>query len=217
MLAVLALDVPDALDDDEDDGPVRALRGPVPTDAVRFVEQVTELGEGDRTVLVLHPARRTAEVLHLVRLARVALRTHRLVAVPTELPPLASAVLVDLVGRLADRLDLDGGRAVALVPELERQLLVLGWVRSVARLRSPAPTLRQHLASWFSRRGFELAIRPDPAVRRLRPDSPPPAGVRGGPAARAAVLTGADRDRAWLTEALASARVSRAALVAPHP
>ncbi|CAA9269766.1 MAG: hypothetical protein AVDCRST_MAG41-2806, partial [uncultured Corynebacteriales bacterium] len=222
MLAVLALDVPEALDPDPEpaaEPAVRVLRRALPgspEEVVAFLEQVTELGEGDRTVLLLHPRHRTAAVLALARLARVALRTHRLVAVPTDLPPLASGLLVDLLVGLADRLDLDGGRAVALVPELERQLLVLGWVRTVTRLRHPEPSMAQHALSWFARRGFELAVRPDPHVRRLRPDSTAE-GVRGGAAGRAAVLSGTDRDRAWLTEVLATARVSRATLAAPHP
>lgn len=215
MLAVLALDVPGSSEDDAE-GPVRVLRRPVPADAVALLELVEELAEGDPAVLVLHPRHRTAEVLPMIRLARLALRTCRLVAVPTDLPPLAAGVLVDLLAALADQLDLDGGRAVALVPELERQLLVVGWVRSVAGLRRPDPSLGQHLASWFTRRGFEVTVRPEESVRRLRPDSSAEPPARGG-AARAAVLTGTDRDRAWLTEVLASARVSRASLAGPHP
>lgn len=217
MIAILALDVPEALDPGPEEAPVRVLRAPVPTDDVTLVEHVEDLGEGDRTVLVLHPRHRTTEVVRMVRLARVALRTHRVVAVPTDLSPLAAGVVVDLVAALADRLDLDGGRAVALVPELERQLLVVGWVRSVTRLRQPEPSFVQHLASWFTRRGFEVTIRPDPEVRRLKPDSAGSPQLRGGAAARAAVLTGADRDRAWLTEVLATARVSRATLASGHP
>lgn len=226
MLTVVALDIPDALDRPvaipsvEGNEPVEVVRQAVPrgeSEVVDLVGRLAELLEGDRSVLLVYPSARSADVLPLVRLARLALPTHRVVAVPTALPPLAAGVLVDLVAELTERLDLDGGRAAALVPEIEGQLLVVGWVRSVTRLRRPEPTLVQHLLSWTSPRGFEVMVQPGSSVRRLRPDSTPADTVRAGPVTRAAVLGGAERDRARLVDVLAATGSTSTSTTGPHP
>src|SRR5215475_8502187 len=176
-----------------------------------LADDLAALTEGERPVLVLYPRHRAAEILPLLRLLRLVLHTDRLVAVPTSLPPLAVGVLVNLLHLLADRLELDAGRAAAAVPELERQLVVVCWVRTVAGLHSPQPSMAQHLLGWAARRGFEVTVRPVPAIRRIGAASPPAALPAGATMSRGVALRGERRHLSWLTATLAPAGLPAAA------
>jgi hypothetical protein len=228
MLSVLVLDIPAAFGPHaapraaapagqppsrSDEVTFEALHRPLPAGAEQvasLVDDLAALTEGDRPVLVLYPQRRADTIVPLVRLLRRVLDTNRLVAVPTALPPLAVGVLVDLLRLLTEHLDLDAGRAAAAIPELERHLVVVCWLRTVRGLDTPRPSTAQHLFSWAAPRGFEVTFRPDPAVRRIRVTSRPDGRLGDVRAARGVALRGPKHHLGWLR-----ALVSAAGLPAP--
>jgi hypothetical protein len=193
MLSVLVLDIPAPPDNllprPAHDTPCEVLYRPLPVGMEQIGERaddIVRLAEGDRPVLVLYPAHRRAEVVPLLRLLRRVLGTDRLTGLPSTLPPLAAGVVVHLLRQLAGRLELDAGRAAALLPELERRLTVVCWQRRLAGRR---------LRSLPFRRGFEVILRPEPSVQRIRATGPP--RWWPGPSATA-VLRGDGRHLAWL-------------------
>ena len=109
--------------------------------------------------------------LSLVDSARVALH-------PTALPPLAATALASLASA-AGRSAGGAGLLASLLADFETELLVVSWLGSVSGLSTPAPTLRQHMASLTPGTAFAVSSYPEPAVHRLhgRPDDvplPPP-------------------------------------------
>jgi hypothetical protein len=231
MPAVLALDVPDALGlspgaiPPEPGQPMDVLRRRIPVaaaDVAALVDDLEPVREGDRSVLAVYPRHRAAAVQPLLRTVRLVLRTHRLIGVPTGLPPLAAGVLVDLLAAVAGRLDLDPGRSAAALPMLADELIIGCWVRSVSRLRFPEPSLAQHLLSPVTRRGFEIVLHPQPRVRRLtaepaRAPGVPAPGALAGVITRAAVLGGDERGRRRLAEVLGPDGGAVARVAEPHP
>lgn len=199
MLCVLSLDFPAAgvlpppLGDET---AVEVLHRPVPVGTEQtgvLVDGLVELADCGRPVLLLHPAHRSGEATRLVRLLRQVLGA-RIAAVPTLLPPLAAGVLVDILARLAEPLELDAGRAAAAVPEIEARLAVRCWVRTVAGLAAPTPSLVQHLLSGVAWRGFEVEVRPEPGVRWVRKGARP-SPLPGG---TVVAVRGEERDLARL-------------------
>ncbi|MFV0452993.1 MAG: hypothetical protein ACK5LS_12275 [Propioniciclava sp.] len=77
------------------------------------------------------------------------------------------------------------------------------WLRSLARLKTPAPTLGQYLRSLVSRQGAVVTMTPEPVVRPpgWMPSTPPP------PSARLLVATATNVPQA-LTEAFPEVPVS---------
>jgi hypothetical protein len=110
---------------------------------------------------VAEPARQRLETV------RRLLGTSRLVHRPVSLPPLAGAVLASLLTAIVPFVDRPG-EVLASLPALERSFMTLAWMRSVARLGSPAPSVLQHAASWLPWTQFTVTTNPPAAVRRLR-------------------------------------------------
>jgi hypothetical protein len=216
MLSILVLDIPAAFGPmvgpraAETAGPSRPRLDEVAVDVLHrplpaaeeqvgsLIDDIAALTEDGRPLLVLYPQRRAGTIVPLVRLLRRILDGRRLVAVPTALPPLAVGVLVDLLRLVTERLDLDAGGAAAAVSELERHLVVVCWLGSVAHFDSPGPSTARHLFSWAARRGFELSFRPDPTVRRIRATSRPDGRAGDVLAARGVALRGAEHHLGWL-------------------
>lgn len=112
-----------------------------------------------RAVLAVHPAVGGEAVGRRLALARALADVPRVVTYPSRLPPLAAGVLAALSAELAPHLA-SAGLSVAALPHLEGELTVLAWLGSVARLREPGPSLRQHLRSWLPRAAFLASYRP---------------------------------------------------------
>jgi hypothetical protein len=91
----------------------------------------------------------------------------------TDAPPLAGGVLAALAAMLATRFE-QAGVLLAALPAVERELIWVTWLRSIRRLRQPAPSLRQRSASLVSRRGFVVSSWPEPGVHVVRDRRPTP-------------------------------------------
>jgi hypothetical protein len=97
---------------------------------------------------------------------RAATDVRRVAVYPTSLPPLAGSMLADLAAAVSAFVP-SPGLLLSGLRKLEEELIVAAWLGSVARLREPPPSLRQHLASWWPRTAFAVAVLPQPAIRRL--------------------------------------------------
>lgn len=101
-------------------------------------------------------------------------------------PDVRVSVLTPGTGKLASLVV--GARALALRTSATETLAALSataasvtsgiWIRSLARLKSPAPTVGQYLRSIMSRRGHVVTFTPDAVVRdhQWRPPTPAPQG-----------------------------------------
>src|SRR5688500_5052458 len=128
-----------------------------------------------------------------LRMARSLLETERVAIHVTPLPPLAATVLASLTSA-AGRYAPSAGVAASLMPELEAEMQVITWLGSVAKLKTPAPTMAQHVASFSPGSAFAVSSFPEPAVHRAGPDVPLPPVVRPS---RLAVAPAAG-DPSWL-------------------
>jgi hypothetical protein len=128
-----------------------------------------------------------------LRMARSLLETERVAIHVTPLPPLAATVLASLASA-AGRYAPSAGVAASLMPELEAEMQVITWLGSVAKLKTPAPSMAQHVASFSPGSAFAVSSYPEPAVHRVGPDVPLPPVVRPSRLAVAA----AGGDPSWL-------------------
>lgn len=154
-------------------------------------------------VLVIHPGDRAVEVQRRVELLSAALDRPTLVTYGTDLPPLAGSVLSSLAAALGVLAPAAATLASAL-PALERELVPLAWLGTVARLRSPRPRLLDRLRSSLPGGAFVVRAGAEPAVlrgghdRRLSLDDV-------YPQAHVAVTTGGPEAGRWLGPRLAEA------------
>jgi hypothetical protein len=169
-------------------------------DLARLAGLVAEDLAAHGTVLALHPAWDRGAGERVTRMVRSALDTSRLVPVASALPPLALAVLGAQLAAVAVHLPTPG----PLVPGVEllgARLLVGAWTSSVSRLEQPAPSLAQHVWSWWPPSRFAVAAQPQPRVDRIpilrrRFDASP----WTLPAPALAVLGTRGGDASWLHE-----------------
>ena len=123
-------------------------------------------------LVVIHPAWKPEPTLGRIQTIRSSLDTVRLVAYGARVPPLAGSVLAALADALAPHLA-PAGLLLAALPLLERQLLILTWLKRVTGLSEPAPSVWQHLASWWPGTSFVASSWPEPSVRfHRRGDGP---------------------------------------------
>jgi len=119
------------------------------------------------TVLVLAPA---AE-LGAARVAAATVAAVRPdVRVRVEAPPVPVAALVRALELVPGSAEAAGTVHRAVHDALERCVRA-AWLPSVTRLERPAPTLRQHLASWVARGAGFLAVDGDPGWVARLPDT----------------------------------------------
>jgi hypothetical protein len=139
----------------------------------------SDAGNGEaHLALALRPDRLPSGSVRQLDTLRSTLFSSRLAVHATPLPPLAAGVLAGLAAGLLERLE--PGVLFAGLPRLERELTALGWVDSVAGLDHPAPSGSQRVASRLPGSSFQVAVSPEPGVRRLsRPEplEPPPASL----------------------------------------
>jgi hypothetical protein len=116
--------------------------------------------------IAVYPTWAPPSSLQRLATVRAATDIRRLAVYPTSLPPLAGAVLAELAAAVSTYVP-SPGVLLSGLRLLEKELIVAAWLGSVARLREPQPTLAQHLASWWPRTAFAVALLPQPIIRRL--------------------------------------------------
>jgi hypothetical protein len=168
-------------------------------DPCQLVELLAEGLAAHGTVLALHPTWDHGAGYHLVRMARSALDSSRVVPVATSLPPLAVAVLGAQLAAVAPYLP-GPGPLVPGVGLLGSRLAVGAWTSSVSRLERPGPSLGQHLRSWWPRSRFVVTVQPEPRVDLIRHRRPFDAAGWTVPAPSLAVLATHGGDAGWLHE-----------------
>lgn len=135
-------------------------------DLERVVDAVAgDLEEG--AVVAIYPAWHPHPSLQRLQTVRAALDSPYVALYASSLPPLAGSVLCALAAAVAAYIP-SPGILIAGLPVLERSLLPMARLRSVARLHHPAPSVGQHLASWWPTSNFGVSWWPEPSVRRLR-------------------------------------------------
>ncbi len=162
-----------------------------------------ELARGHEIVAIA-PRWLSGPQLQRLQTVRAALDTSRLTVHTSALPPLAGAVLCALAAALGEVAPSAGALHAAL-PSLERDLVVVARLGSVARLAHPAPTPAQRALSAWPGSAFAVSWWPRPAVRTLRVADdgvalPPRAAWSGPAAARLAVAAPSDAGLDWVEQ-----------------
>jgi hypothetical protein len=117
-------------------------------------------------VIAIIPAWNAEPALQRLETVKAATDGGALATYATDLPPLAGAVLSSLAGALATHVE-SAGMLYAGFESLERELLVYAWMKSVAGLSRPAPSLAQHAISMWPGSSFGVTLQPDPLIKRL--------------------------------------------------
>lgn len=133
-------------DGPHDDGQAGELTG-----ALRHV-----LAKGD-VVLVVTPER-DDEIHERVLRVSAALDTARLVVHRSSLPPLGVAALIRALDELATTDGIPPTLVASAVGRLEASVRTAAWLGSVTGLSRPAPTLWQHVRSWFPGSSFVATL-----------------------------------------------------------
>ncbi|MGH2749672.1 MAG: hypothetical protein ACRDK3_02170 [Actinomycetota bacterium] len=148
-------------------GPIPAFsHEPEPHDLERLVDTVRSGIAGTGHALAIYPDYAAEPSLARLETVRTALNTASLTSYGTKLPPLAGATLTALASAVTPYIEAPGV-LIAGLPSLERELLVLAWLGSVARLSHPAPSMTQHLVSMWPTTSFGVSFWPEPAVKTL--------------------------------------------------
>lgn len=151
------------------------------------LERLTELIADDlsqqQTVVAIYPSWWAEPALQRLQTIRAALDATGVLLHASSLPPLAGSVLCALASAVGPWAPAPGVFLAGL-PLLERQLLPVARLGKVSGLQDPAPSVWQHLASWWPTSSFAVSWWPRPGVRRLRAKDPsvplPPAEVWTG-------------------------------------
>lgn len=189
-------------------------------DLERLVDVVDDLDEW--TVIAVYPAWHANPTLRRLQTIRAALDSTQVLLYESSLPPLAGSVLCALAAAVAPHVD-SPGVLMGGLPLLERQLLPIARLRSVARLHHPAPSIGQHMASWWPASAFGVSWWPEPNIRTLRRRDqsislPPSGGWANLPLDRLAVAGPQAGMGAWIEDAVASALgVDEVLEVSPEP
>lgn len=149
------------------------------------------------SIVVVYPDRLGDAPARALSTVRTALGAAPVLWHATRLPPLAADVLVTLAGALHGPL---GGVAevAAALPVLESQLVHLTWLPTVSGLTEPSPSVVQHARSALPGASWLVTSWPDPAVRRLTADDPPPLPRPAQPIGVA--LADLDGERRWVVD-----------------
>ncbi|MGN6301118.1 MAG: hypothetical protein ACTHN8_08510 [Angustibacter sp.] len=142
-------DVDGALDVDDVDSLVTQLRpGAARTDPL----------------LVVAPSAHAARARRTLSLARAGAPGATGVVHASSLPPLARALLVDLVSALPS--SFTAGQLLVACEAIERSTVAGAVLGSLTRLAQPAPRMTQHLASWWPPNRFVVLTHPQPQIVR---------------------------------------------------
>jgi hypothetical protein len=139
---------------------------PTRDDVALLVDAVERGLEESGNVIAIYPAWDPEPALRRLETVGVALDSQKIATYPTEMAPLAGAVLASLASACALHVS-SAGLLFAGLPVLEQELIVYAWLNSVARLRTPPVRLRQHVLSWWPQTAFGVCVQPTPAIKRL--------------------------------------------------
>jgi len=140
-------------------------------DLGRLVDVVVGDLDEQTAVIAIYPAWHADITLRRLQTVRAAIDSAQVVLYASALPPLGGSVLCALAAAVAPYV-VSPGILVAGLPLLERQLLPIARLRSVARLDHPAPSIGQHIVSWWPPSTFGVSWWPEPNIRRLRRRDP---------------------------------------------
>lgn len=155
------------------------------------------------TVLAIVPDALDGQLESQLLALRSAFDTTRLVVHTTALPPLASTLLVRMLGELAMSRHVVPSLLVSGVGRLEQLITSVAWLGSVARLQRPAPSLLQHARSWLPGSRFAAVLDDEPRVLRLRRNEPLPLDRLDPPEAWRIVVTAGTGDQDAVERSLA--------------
>lgn len=169
-----------------------------------IADVVADAADDDEVCLAVYPQRLAEPTLQRMSTVRSALGTTRLTFYGSVLPPLAGSVIASLAGALAPHFPAPG-HVIAALPLIERELVVVAWLRSVTGLVEPAPGLFHHVLSLWPATSFAVSLWPQPSVCRLTKKDhsvplPPPRRPQC-----LAVSARPGGDRAWIDEVVAPA------------
>lgn len=134
------------------------------TSKEQFSAAIAELLEREETVLCVYPSWRAKRAHHEVRLTRTLLGSERVVAVPSDLPPLGLALAADLLGYLARYVP--PGVLIAMMDRLANQTLAGAWLHSVTKFQHAPTRLSDHIRSYLPGSAFIAGVAPTAAVTR---------------------------------------------------
>ncbi len=125
---------------------------------------INSLASSDGQLIVACGVDDYDDIRRLVTHAKI--RTgHTRIAVET-IPgtPLAINVVSSLVDEIGDDDDEPVARQFAALDHLRRHLWSAAWLPSVAKLRTPQPSIVQHVRSWLPNSGFLITLSPAKSV-----------------------------------------------------
>lgn len=150
-------------------------------------------------VVAIYPAWRPEPALRRLETVRAATDSRRLAIYGTALPPLAGSVLASLASAVSAYVP-SAGALVSGLAALEREIVPMAWLGAVTGLRSPSPSIVQHVASWWPKASFGVFFWPQPAVKLLtkkeRFSVPVPTSYRP----QCIVIAARECDREWVDD-----------------
>ncbi len=203
MVAVISIGFkPESLVPDQ--GNIPTFVGDLPRDHYdELVDTVRRSIAEHGHVIALYPLWFKEPALQRLKTVRAALDTVRLATYGTPLPPLAGTVLASLTSAVSPYISSTGALVTAL-PALEKELVVLAWLGSVAGLATPAPSLWQHVRSSWPTTAFGVSFWPEPGVRLLtKKDRTVPVPRSYRPMLLA--VSSHDGDASWIEDVVAPA------------
>ncbi|GLZ08944.1 hypothetical protein Acsp03_64100 [Actinomadura sp. NBRC 104412] len=165
-----------------------------------FLDLVAHGLEHGGAVVVLYPSWAGDGPRRLVRLARGAMLTDRIAALPLDLPPLALSVVADQLAFVAPHVD--PGTLASLGHTLRQEICAGAWVNSVSRLENVPAGLGAHLSSYLPGQGFSVCAVPVPEVHRITSSKPVQDIGRLPPGPVLVVASQAGGDVDWLRRGL---------------
>lgn len=172
------------------------------------------LDAGD-TVVVVVPTWPGDPQLRQFQTLRSSLDTTRLVIHSTPLPPLAATAFATLLAECVAVPDVTSADLLAHAEDLEDTVVGAAWLGTVAGLRWPVPTMRQHARSLLPRSRYAAIIDDRPRIVRLGRDEHVPLPTADEVGWRVAMAIG-DGDvscaEASVSRVTSSERVSRTPL-----
>jgi hypothetical protein len=177
-------------------------------DLERLSDLVAEDLAEERAVVAIYPTWWAEPSLRRLETIRSVFDSARIVLYGSSLPPLAGGVLCALAAAVAPSISAPG-LFLAGLPVLERQVLPVARMTRIGDLAHPAPTVWQHLASWWPGTAFGVSWWPRPSVRRLRRADPavplpPPVAWSGVPLSRLAVANASEATTPWVRDLVAA-------------
>lgn len=137
-----------------------------------LVEAVRSGIDGGGAVVAIVPTWFDEDGAMRLEMVRAALDTGRLAIHRSGLPPLAGAALASLASAVAPFVP-SAGVLASILGQLESELHVITWLGSVAGLKTPSPTMAQHMASLTPGRAFGVSSWPEPVIHKLRGGATP--------------------------------------------